>query len=220
VLFVADGRQTNLSAAPELLASDDVSKIHQIAPDVAVIIFGISQVTGHFLQTLRENFDVPNVRIGNTPEEIVGAIDQLLARVWQHLTFPEGTDFTRDDHTAGFGVGGLASGVPFVGMTIRSRDLPVAHIATDDQRARIVIGGNNCNPRQIYMEHERRELDLHDAIAGNTEPTVYAVARAAGKAIREVERYDPSVGGTIRYSYFWGAPNNNPMVSGVYTDPV
>jgi hypothetical protein len=220
VLFVAEGRQTNLSTSEESIASNDVTKIYQIAPDVVVITFSISGVTAHFLETLRQNFDVPNVRIGNTHEEIVGAIDQLLERVWQRITFPPGTDFTHANITAGFGVGGLASGVPFVGVSIRSKDLSIALLASDDQRARIVIGGNNCNPRQLYIEHERRELGLYDAIDGNTEPTIYAVIRAAAKAIREVERYDPGVGGTIRYSYFTGAPNINPMISGTYTDPV
>lgn len=218
VLFVADGRQTNLSPTDEPLVSNDVSKIHQIAPDVAVITVGISAVTDLFLATLRENFDVPNVRIGNTPEEIVNAIDQLLDRVWQHVIFPPGTDLNNDDMTAGFGVGGLASGAPFVGVVIRTRDLPVARMGTDDQRARVVVGGTNCNPRQLYAAHEQRELDSHDAIAGNTEPTVYALIRAAAAAIREVEQFDPGVGGTIRYSYFTGAPNINPMVSGTYTD--
>lgn len=217
VVFVADGRQVNLSTAGEPVVSDELEKINQVAPDVALISFGVSGVTGHFLETLRQNYPVPHVRIGSTPEEIAGGIDLLLERVWQHVTFPEGTDMTSPSVVAGFGFGGLASGAPFVGMSIRSQQGRIAYQVSADQRARAVIGGVGCNAQQIYVENERRELDLRDQIPGNMEPTVYAVIRAAARTIREVERYDPSVGGTIQYAFLTGAPNVLPMVRGTFS---
>ena len=69
------------------------------------------------------------------------------------------------------------------------------------------------------MQNERQQLALHNSQPGNTEPTVYAVVRAAARAIREVEKYDKSVGGTISYAFFSGAPEIRPLVRGTYTDP-
>ena len=216
VLFVADGRRVNLSAG-ESVVGDELEKITQIAPDVALISFGVTGVTDHFLLTLRQNNPIPHVRIGSTPEEIADGIDLLLERIWQHVTFPEGTDITSPSVIAGFGFGGLASGVPFVGMCIRSQQGRIAYQVSADQRARAVISGVGCNAQQIYVENERRELDLRDQIPGNMEPTVYAVIGAAARTIREVERYDPSVGGTIQYAFFTGAPNVLPMVRGTFS---
>lgn len=217
VLFVADGRQVNLSEEGEPVISNEVTKINQIAPDVALVSFGVSGVTGHFLETLRQNFPIPHVRIGATPEEIANSIDLLLQRIWEHVTLPEGTDLTDPSIVAGFGFGGLASGVPFTGMAIRSRHGRIAFEVSADQRARVVIGGVGCDAQQIYLENERRELSLHDRIPRNTEPTVYALIRGAARTIREVERHDPSVGGTIQYAFFTGAPNVFPMIRGTFT---
>lgn len=217
VLFVADGRQVNLSAAGEPVVSNEVEKINQIAPDVALVSFGASGVTGHFLETLRQNYPIPHVRIGATLEEVANNIDLLLERIWQHVTLPEGTDLTSPSVVAGFGFGGLASGVPFVGMAIRSQRGRIAFQVSADQRARVVIGGVGCDAQQIYLKNERRELDLHDQIPGNTEPTVYAVIRGAARTVREVEKHDPSVGGTIQYAFFMGAPNVMPMVRGTFS---
>jgi hypothetical protein len=214
VLFVADGRQVNLYATGEPVVSDELEKIHQITPDVALISFGVSGVTGHFLETLRQNYPIPHVRIGATPEDIANNIDLLLERIWQHVTLPEGTDLTSPSVVAGFGFGGLASGVPFVGTAIRAQRGRIAFEVSADQRARAVIGGVGCDARQIYLENERRELNLHDQIPGNTEPTVYALIRGAAHTVREVRRHDPSVGGTIQYAFFTGAPNVLPMVRG------
>ena len=216
VLFVADGRQVNLSEEGEPIVSDAVTKITQIAPDVALVSFGVWGVTNHFLETARQNFPIPHMSIGSTPEAIARNIDLLLQRVWEHVTLPEGTDLTNPAVVAGFGFGGLASGVPFVGSAIRSQHKSIAFNVSADPRARAVIGGIGCNAHEIYWENERRELDLHDNIPGNTEPTVYALIRGAARTIREVEKHDPSVGGTIQYAFFTGAPNALRMIKGTF----
>lgn len=217
VLFVADGRRVNLSEEDEPVISDEVEKITQVAPDVALISFGVSGVTDHFLATLRQNFPVPHVRIGNAPGEVGESIDLLLSRIWEHVTLPEGTDLTSPSVVAGFGFGGLASGVPFTGMAIRSQRGRIAFEVSSDQRARVVLGGIGCNAQQIYLENESRELPLRNQIPGNMEPTVNALIRGAARTIREVEKYDPSVGGTIQYAFFTGAPNTLPMVRGTFS---
>ena len=134
VLFVADGRHLNLSPEGETVVSDGVTKINQIAPDVALISFGVSGITDHFLETLRQNFPIPHVSIGSTPEAICGQIDILLERVWQHVTLPPETDLKDPRIIAGFGIGGLASGAPFVGMTVRSHDRRIAYQVHSDPR--------------------------------------------------------------------------------------
>jgi hypothetical protein len=93
----------------------------------------------------------------------------------------------------------------------------IAFKVSADQRARVVIEGVSCDARQIYLENERQELELLDQIPGNTEPTVYAVIRGVARTTREVKKYDPSVGGTIRYAFFAGAPNTLPMVRGAFS---
>ena len=214
VLFVADGRRVNLSLEGEPIVDDAITKINQIAPDVALVSFGVDGVTNHFLETLRQNFPIPHVSIGTSPDEIAGNIDLLLKRVWEHMTFPEGTDMDDPRIIAGFGFGGLASGVPFVGMAIRSNQKSIAFQVSVDPGARLVLGGIGCDAQQLYVENERLELELRNNIPGNTEPTVYALIRAAARTIREVEKYDPSVGGVIQYAFFTGAPNIHPMVRG------
>lgn len=219
VVFVADGRQVSLSHEGEPVISEEMRKIHQIAPSVAIITFGISNVTGHFLDTLRQNFDIPNVHIGHSPEEICSQIDTLLRRIWSHLTFPPETNMEDPSIAAGFAIGGLALGVPFVGITLQTPHKSLAFQVSSDPRARIIIGGNgHPNPHELYMTNEAQELALRNGIPGNMEPTVYALIRAAAKTMREVGRHDRSVGGTIQYSFFTGAPHINPMISGTYSD--
>jgi len=45
----------------------------------------------------------------------------------------------------------------------------------------------------------------------------HVVIGGAARTIREVEKYDPSVGGTIQYVFFTGAPNTLPMVRGTFS---
>jgi hypothetical protein len=207
VLLVADGRRVDLYQPGEPVEADDLNKIMNLpssgATAAAVISFGVSHVTNLALKIIENLVPRSNYHLGTTPDDICQRIDAAVAGAWVAIAphFDAQIDLTRDDHVAGFVIGGRVLEVPFIGGTLRGFNRPIAFECSTDPNAKIVLCSNIERGRQILMDKlSGEEILTSDLATATRDQTRQAYMRGAVKTVREMEKADPSIGGTIRYA--------------------
>ena len=197
-LLIADGKKTKPFAANDQVESD-INKIHRITQTVSAISLGINLVTDKALKIIRKDF------VGNTklaPEDVINIIERSLDECWSSLLQSLSPDIDPNDPSlrAGFLVGGIASNTSFIGgILFCPNRQPFDRVETQPLKY-IVLGGEKQNSADIFKGY-------FDQIAGklqkrtSCEETHLPVLISAGVCtIREVEKTNPTIGGTIRYA--------------------
>lgn len=207
VLLVADGRRLSLYKPGEPIEDDDLNKIINLpsagATAAAVISFGISEVTDLAVRMIEHLVPLTNYHLGSTPNDICERIDAAVAGAWTAITpcFSAQIDLTRDDHVAGFVIGGRVLNVLFIGVTLRSSNRRIAFECSTAPDMKLVLSSDILRSRQILMDNLSKEPLLTSALqVGTKEDIRQAYLRGAVQTVHEVERFDSSVGGTIRYA--------------------
>lgn len=206
VLLVADGRRLNLYEPGEPIETDDLSKIKNFptsdATAAAVISFGVSQVTDLAAKIIESLIPLSNYHLGRTPDDICQRIDAAVAGAWTAIAphLDAQINLTRDDHVAGFVIGGRVLNVPFVGGMLRGYDRRIVFECSTDPNAKIVLCSDIPRCRQVFMDKLSAEkLLTSDSATATKEETRQAFLRGAVRTEREMERLDRSIGGVIRY---------------------
>jgi hypothetical protein len=203
VILIADSRQVCLARDGRPVEGDQVEnearqKIYFLDERVALITFGVVEVTSETLNVLRQVWQLSGPPL--PLETIVSMLDLSLARVWGALNFDPRLDLSGPEYVAGFAVGGIAAEGIFVGLVLRSRQASVSCLSSTDPRARIVIASDAPRAQQIYMQSERSEPAITNFGSASLAEIKQAILRAATRAVREVGSYDQSVGGQVRYA--------------------
>jgi hypothetical protein len=150
-----------------------------------------------------------NYHLGPAPDDICQRIDAAIAGAWIAIAphFDAKIDLIRDDHVAGFVIGGRVLNVPFIGATLRSCNRRIAFDCSTDPNAKIVLSSDTQRSRQILMDKLSLEKFLtSDSATATKDETRQAYMRGAVKTVREMEQIDPSIGGIIRYGVISNGP--------------
>lgn len=203
VILIADSRQVCLArdgrpVEGDLVEHEARQKINFLDERVALITFGVVEVTNETLSVLRQVWPLSGSPL--PIETIISMLDLSLARVWGALNFDPRLDLSGPEYVAGFAVGGISAEGIFVGLVIRSREASVSRLSSPDPRARIVIASDAPRAQQIYLQCERSEPAITNFGSDSLAQIKQAVLRAATRAVHEVGSYDQSVGGAVRYA--------------------
>jgi hypothetical protein len=214
ILLLADGRRLSIYKEGEPVETDDANKINRFftsgQTSVALISFGVSEVTNLAIKILEQLLPLTNFHLGNTPQAICKIVDAAMEAAWIAIMpcFGPIIDLTRDDHITAFVIGGRVLTTPFIGLEIRNSKQSLRHECSLSPNANIVLSSAGNKARHLFDQNIASEPDLKDPLI-DTLKCREAYIRIALKTISEVSINEPSIGGTIRYEVISTIPGQD-----------
>ena len=188
LLFVADGLRSPLVGSSDPVY--DAQKIYRITDKLAVITFGVHEVTNEVLRLIQ-------VPYGFSSSFVCQLVDELLEHVWANLNFAEHVNLTLPEMIAGFAIGGIAADGPFVGTVLRRHESRHTFECSTDPRAISLVANKIERARTLYLEQHAPLVQLASELDhGGVEQ---ALIQAARRTIDQVAKYDISVGGKMTH---------------------
>ena len=197
-LLIADGKRTKPFSTNEQV-QDNVNKIHRIGQRIGVISFGIETVTETAIKIIRRNV-VDSAR--SSPQDVVTEIERSVGKCWRSFLQTLSPDIERNHPSmrAGFLVGGIARNINFIGGVLFWPDGHKPPTIETEPSKYIVLGGEEQNSQRIFADYLKK-LTENIRQEGANDKKIYELSSVCAGAltIREVEKTNPAVGGTIRY---------------------
>ncbi|MCK4303513.1 MAG: hypothetical protein KAY24_04680 [Candidatus Eisenbacteria sp.] len=196
-LLVADGRSVT-PLAPGNDVQNDAIKLHELPGAFGAVVFGIQQASDLAVPYLRN-------RIGGirTLAALEAAVRDATQAAWSCFAAHLAPDVDRS-HPAmrvALVVGGLIGAKPVLAGAIASDGGP-ASTSGEGPGSYIVLGGEDQDAMARFARltantfHRRNRLEN----PGDERQLIEALVHNAEAVIREVENFNPTVGGIIHYA--------------------
>jgi hypothetical protein len=196
VVLVADSRKSwpfDKGKSPV----DDSEKIHVFNDKLAVISFGITQVTDIAVRLLHNQ-----TFMEKSIPSIVSNVENSMQVAWESVSrrLDSGADKSHSSMRSALVVGGLLGAKPYLAGILRDFSTPKPPTLQDKHFGYIVLGGESVDAQDVFHANllSRLEKSNH-GIHTFSDILVETVLNAAKDTIVFVEKDDHTVGGPIHY---------------------
>jgi hypothetical protein len=194
----ADGRQTRLSSAADVIG-DDIDKLIPLQERVFAVPFGITLVTDHVIDGL----ETAGESVGS-PEDYRTLAEVLVGTAWAQFeaNLPESLDPDDDRLKAGVLIGGMFGDRQFFVASMHGVGVSQDPLLEVGVQERITVVGDDDGGVQKNFERRYVTALAGTSWRGSVGPqneVTRRIVKVGIATIRDLARTVPSVGGVIRY---------------------